>query len=82
MFALIALTGDYDDGDSDVEVTDYFNYPDSGNCFGITNEAFFVWKRQQDMFWEFHAPEWNSTSSIFSWDSSDFENMVFAELVP
>ncbi|MAE33452.1 MAG: hypothetical protein CL493_03920 [Actinobacteria bacterium] len=84
MFALIALTGDYDDGDSDVEVTDYFDYPDSGNCFGIINEAFFVWKRQQDQWvgWEFHAPQWNSTSNAVSWSSADFENMVFAELVP
>ena len=84
MFALIALTGDYDDGDSDVEVTDYFNYPDSGNCFGIVNEAWFPWKRQNDAYvgWSFYAPEWNSSSTSSSWSSNDYENFVFAELVP
>ena len=84
MFALIALTGDYDDGDSDVEVTDYFNYPDSGNCFGIVNEAWFPWKRQNDAYvgWSFYAPEWNSESLSSSWESDDYENFVFAELVP
>ena len=84
MFALIALTGDYDDGDSDVEVTDYFNYPDSGNCFGIVNEAWFPWKRQNDAYvgWSFYAPEWNSESLSSSWSSNDHENFVFAELVP
>ncbi len=84
MFALIALTGDYDDGDSDVEVTDYFNYPDSGNCFGIINEAWFPWKRQNDAYvgWSFYAPEWNSENSNASWESDDYENFVFAELVP
>ena len=84
MFALIALTGDYDDGDSNVEVTDYFNYPDSGNCFGIVNEAWFPWKRQNDAYvgWSFYAPEWNSESLSSSWSSNDHENFVFAELVP
>ena len=84
MFALIALTGDYDDGDTDVEVTDYFDYPDSGNCFGITNEAFFVYKRQNVNYvgQSFFAPEWNDSVITTSWNSSDFENVVFAELVP
>ena len=46
MNALIALTGDYDDGDTDVEMTDYFDYSSSfpGNCSGLSQGLSFVFK--------------------------------------
>ena len=82
MFALIALTGDYDDGDSDIEVTDYFDYSSSipgGNCFGFIEAANFAYKRDSG---DFHAPEWNHLTGDTFWDSSDRDYIIFAELVP
>ena len=81
MNALIALTGDYDDGDNDVEMTDYFDYSSSfpGNCSGLSQGLSFVFKRDSGSF---HSPEWNSTIYNESWNSSNRAYVIFAELVP
>ena len=81
MNALIALTGDYDDGDTDVEMTDYFDYSSSfpGNCSGLSQGLSFVFKRDSGSF---HSPEWNSSIYNESWNSSNRAYVIFAELVP
>jgi hypothetical protein len=81
MNALIALTGDYDDGDTNVEETDYFDYSSSfpGNCSGLGDGIYFVFKRQSGSF---HSPEWNNGDFNLSWTSTQREYVMFAELVP
>ena len=82
MFALIALTGNYDNGDTSVDVTDYFDYSSSipgGNCSGFQDAAYFVYQRNSG---DFYAPEWNDTEDEVFWSSSDREYVIFAELVP
>ena len=81
MNALIALTGDYDDGDTDIEMTDYFDYSSSfpGNCSGLSQGLSFVFKRDSGSF---HAPEWNSSIYNEIWNSSNRAYVIFAELVP
>ncbi|MFL2674984.1 MAG: hypothetical protein ACJ0F9_04985, partial [Candidatus Actinomarina sp.] len=88
MFALIALTGDYDDSDSNVEESDYFDYSpfqsSSSNCFGIVNAAYFAYEISNDQWMGaiIEAPQWNSTTNTEAWDRTDHEQYVFAELVP
>ena len=82
MFALINLTGDYDNGDTSVDVTDYFDYSSSipgGNCSGFQDAAYFVYQRNSG---DFYAPEWNDTQGELFWSSSDRDYVIFAELVP
>jgi hypothetical protein len=88
MFALIALTGDYDDSDSNVEESDYFDYSpfenSSSKCFGIVNAAYFAYEISNDQWMGaiIEAPQWNSTTNTEAWDRTDHEQYVFAELVP
>ena len=81
MNALIALTGDYDDSDTDVDESDYFDYSSSfpGNCSGLGDGIYFVFKRQSGSF---HSPEWNNGDFNLSWTSTQREYVMFAELVP
>ena len=82
MFALIALTGDYDNGDNNVEVEDYFVYPLSG-CDTIPDAAFaFDVYYDQWMGNVIEAPMWNSSQFVSAWDRSYKEHFIFAELVP
>ena len=81
MSALKALTGDYDDSDTDVEITDYFDYSSSfpGNCNGLAPEANFVYSRSSGNFF---APDWDNPALEGFWNSSDRAYVFMAELVP
>ncbi len=81
MSALKALTGTYDDGDTDVEITDYFDYSSSfpGNCTGLGPAANFVYSRSSGNFF---APDWDNPALENSWNSSDRDYVFMAELVP
>ena len=52
MSALKALTGDYDNGDTNADEEDYFDYSSSfpGNCNGLAPEALFVYQRDSGIF--------------------------------
>ena len=88
MFALIALTGDYDDNDGIVEESDYFDYSPfdvgSSNCFGIVNGAYFAYEISNDQWMGpiISAPVWNSQTQASDWDRRYHEQYIFAELVP
>ena len=82
MFALIALTGEYDNGDSSVDVEDYFDY--SQFTCGIVPGAYFAYQKG---FVEFigqaiTAPSWNSTTDQEDGSSNQKDFYIFSELVP
>ena len=81
MSALKALTGTYDDGDTDIEITDYFDYSSSfpGNCTGLAPEANFVYSRSSGNFF---APDWDNPALEGMWNSSNRAYVFMAELVP
>ena len=88
MFALIALTGDYDDNDGIVEESDYFDYSPfdvgSSKCFGLVNGAYFAYEISNDQWMGpiISAPVWNSQTQASDWDRTYHEQYIFAELVP
>ena len=88
MFALIALTGDYDDNDGNVEESDYFDYSPfdvgSSKCFGLVNGAYFAYEISNDQWMGpiISAPVWNSQTQTSDWDRTYHEQYIFAELVP
>ena len=82
MFALIALTGDYDNSDSSVDVEDYFDY--SQFTCGVVPGAYFAYQKG---FVEFigqaiTAPSWNSTTDVEDGSSDQRDFYIFSELVP
>jgi hypothetical protein len=81
MSALKALTGDYDNGDTDSDEEDYFDYSSSfpGNCNGLSPEANFVYKRDSG---DFYSPDWDDPAFETYWNSSDRAYVFMAELVP
>ena len=82
MFALIALTGDYDDGDTDVEVEDYFDHS-QWSC-SIVPGAYFAYQKGFVQFigQAITAPSWNSTTDIEEGFANNRDFYVFAEQVP
>ena len=82
MFALIALTGDYDDGDTDVEVEDYFDHS-QWSCAVIPG-AYFAYEKGFVQFigQAITAPSWNSTTDVEDGFSNNRDFYVFAEQVP
>ena len=82
MFALIALTGDYDDGDTDVEVEDYFDHS-QWSCSVIPG-AYFAYEKGFVQFigQAITAPSWNSTTDVEDGSSNNRDFYVFAEQVP
>ena len=88
MFALIALTGDYDDNDGIVEESDYFDCSPfdvgSSKCFGLVNGAYFAYEISNDQWMGpiISAPVWNSQTQASDWDRRYHEQYIFAELVP
>ena len=82
MFALIALTGDYDNGDSSVDVEDYFDY--SQFTCGIIPGAYFAYQKGFVQFigQAITAPSWNSTTDVEDGSSNNRDFYVFAEQVP
>ena len=82
MFALIALTGDYDDGDTDVEVEDYFDHS-QWSCSVIPG-AYFAYEKGFVQFigQAITAPSWNSTTDVEVGFSNNRDFYVFAEQVP
>ena len=82
MFALIALTGDYDNGDSSVDVEDYFDY--SQFTCGVVPGAYFAYQKGFVQFigQAITAPSWNSTTDVEDGSSNNRDFYVFAEQVP
>ena len=82
MFALIALTGDYDDGDTDVEVEDYFDHS-QWSC-AIVPGAYFAYQKGFVQFigQAITAPSWNSTTDIEEGFANNRDFYIFSELVP
>tara|TARA_B100000085_G_scaffold59683_1_gene52505 strand:+ start:355 stop:750 length:396 start_codon:yes stop_codon:yes gene_type:complete len=82
MFALIALTGDYDNGDSSVDVEDYFDY--SQFTCGIIPGAYFAYQKGFVQFigQAITAPSWNSTTDVEDGSSNNRDFYIFSELVP
>ena len=82
MFALIALTGDYDNGDSSVDVEDYFDY--SQFTCGIVPGAYFAYQKGFVQFigQAITAPSWNSTTDIEEGFANNRDFYIFSELVP
>jgi len=82
MFALIALTGDYDNGDSSVDVEDYFDY--SQFTCGVVPGAYFAYQKGFVQFigQAITAPSWNSTTDVEDGSSNQRDFYIFSELVP
>ncbi len=82
MFALIALTGDYDNGDSSVDVEDYFDY--SQFTCGVVPGAYFAYQKGFVQFigQAITAPSWNSTTDVEDGSSNNRDFYIFSELVP
>ena len=82
MFALIALTGDYDNGDSNVDVEDYFDY--SQFTCGVVPGAYFAYQKGFVQFigQAITAPSWNSTTDVEDGSSDQRDFYIFSELVP
>jgi len=82
MFALIALTGDYDNGDSSVDVEDYFDY--SQFTCGVVPGAYFAYQKGFVQFigQAITAPSWNSTTDVEDGSSNQKDFYIFSELVP
>ncbi len=82
MFALIALTGDYDNGDSSVDVEDYFDY--SQFTCGVVPGAYFAYQKGFVQFigQAITAPSWNSTTDIEEGFANNRDFYIFSELVP
>ena len=82
MFALIALTGDYDNGDSSVDVEDYFDY--SQFTCGVVPGAYFAYQKGFVQFigQAITAPSWNSTTDVEDGSSDQRDFYIFSELVP
>ena len=82
MFALIALTGDYDNSDSSVDVEDYFDY--SQFTCGVVPGAYFAYQKGFVQFigQAITAPSWNSTTDVEDGSSNQKDFYIFSELVP
>ncbi len=82
MFALIALTGDYDNGDSNVDVEDYFDY--SQFTCGVVPGAYFAYQKGFVQFigQAITPPSWNSTNDVEDGSSDQRDFYIFSELVP
>ena len=82
MFALIALTGDYDNSDSSVDVEDYFDY--SQFTCGVVPGAYFAYQKGFVQFigQAITAPSWNSTTDVEDGSSDQRDFYIFSELVP
>ncbi len=82
MFALIALTGDYDNGNSSVDVEDYFDY--SQFSCGVVPGAYFAYQKGFVQFigQAITAPSWNSTTDVEDGSSNQKDFYIFSELVP
>ncbi len=82
MFALIALTGDYDNGDISVDVEDYFDY--SQFTCGVVPGAYFAYQKGFVQFigQAITSPSWNSTTDVEDGSSNNRDFYIFSELVP
>ena len=82
MFALIALTGDYDNGDSSVDVEDYFDY--SQFTCGVVPGAYFAYQKGFLIYWSSNnsSDHGISTTDVEDGSSNQRDFYIFSELVP